>query len=106
MGKIRPLLTVSPQVNHYDDADLVAQFPCGYVAFEWQTQGNNDVKNLMKKREFGENKYGRLVFLGSPESCKEMKSALNDDKIVVCRGKELEKLLNELMGVNRDIDQT
>ncbi len=88
---------IACQVNHYDDADLVAKFKNETVAFEWQTCGHNDVKNLMQKRQTCESKYGRLVFLGSPEACKEMKAALNDDKIIISRGKPLETLLNSLM---------
>lgn len=88
---------ITCQVNHYEDADLVVQFENETVAFEWQTCGHNDVKNLMKKRQTCESKYGRLVFVGSPEACKEMKAVLNDDKIIVSRGRQLETLLNSLM---------
>jgi hypothetical protein len=84
-------------VNHYDDCDTVAEFPGGSVGIEWQTAGNNDVKLLMKKRENCENKNRRLIFTGTIEACKEMKQALNDDKIVISRGKPLEQLLNSLI---------
>jgi hypothetical protein len=88
---------ISCQVNHYGDCDLVAEFPGGLVGFEWQTAGNNDVKLLMKKRENCENKSRRLIFTGTIEACKEIKNALNDDKIVIPRGKPLEQLLNSLI---------
>lgn len=89
---------ISCQVNQYDDADIIAQFQDGPCAFEWQSPGHNDIKELMQKRQRCENKYGRLFFVGSSESVLEMKAALHDDKIVINTGKELENLLNELMG--------
>lgn len=96
---------ISCQVNHYDDADIIAHFQDGPCAFEWQSSGHNDIKNLMQKRQSSENKYGRLFFVGSSEAVQEMKAALQDDKIVVNRGKQLENLLNELMGKVEDIEQ-
>lgn len=92
---------VACQVNHYDDADIIATFRGGNtLAIEWQTPGHNDVKNLMKKRQTCETKHGQLVFTGSPDACREMRNALNDDEIVVSRGKQLENLLTELMTEN------
>ncbi len=96
---------ISCHVNHYDDADIVAQFQDGPCAFEWQSAGHNDIKNLMQKRQTCENKYGRLVFVGSPESCKEMRAALRDDKIVISRGKQLENLLKKLIGGSEENEQ-
>lgn len=89
------------QVNHYDDADIIAQFPGETVAFEWQSAGHNDIKNLMQKRKTSENRYGRLVFVGSPESCEEMKKVILDDKIIISRGKQLETFLNNLMNTDQ-----
>jgi hypothetical protein len=89
---------ISCQVNHYEDADLIAQFPDGSCAFEWQSSGHNDIKNLMKKRQNSESKYGRMFFVGSSEACQEMRTTLQDDKIVISRGKQLESLLKGLMG--------
>ena len=63
------------------------------------------LRTLMQKRQSSENKYGRLFFVGSPEAVREMKAALHDDKIVISRGKQLENLLNELMGKVEDIEQ-
>ena len=40
---------------------------------------------------------GVLIFTGTNEACKEMKLALNDDKIVVSIGKPLETLLESLI---------
>lgn len=88
---------ITCQINHYSDADIVAQFPNGPVAFEWQTTGHNDTKTLMNKRETSENRYGRLFFIGSPDACREVRNALKDDKIVITRGKELETLLQSLI---------
>ena len=88
---------VRVEVNHYDDADIVAYFPGGSCAFEWQSAGHNDVKNLMQKRMSNESKYGRMLFIGPPESCKEMRSALQDRDIVVERGQALQRKLNEMI---------
>lgn len=88
-------------VNHVGDADVVAQFPDGFVAFEYQTSavGGNDPKRLMAKRENGINKYGRLFFVGNTHSIKEVAKALGGaDEIVISRGKYMEKKLKELLG--------
>jgi hypothetical protein len=98
---------ISCQVNHYEDADLIAHFQDGPCAFEWQSCGHNDVKTLMAKRQTSENKYGRLYFIGTPEACKEIKAALpGEDKIIISRGKQLETLLKKLMGEKEDIEHT
>jgi len=55
---------ISCQVNHYDDADLIAQFQDGPCAFEWQSSGHNDIKNLMQKRQNSENKTRASVLRG------------------------------------------
>lgn len=84
-------------VNHFGDVDLVGYFPCGEVAFEYQTAGNNDTTRLLQKRQKSESQRRRVFFIGNSQSVTEMKKALNDDKIIVGRGKELEDLLNQLI---------
>lgn len=53
---------IKVEVNHYDDADVVAWLPDGPVAFEYQTPGSSDPKILTEKRNSSESKYGRLLF--------------------------------------------
>lgn len=60
----------------------------------------------MQKRQNSENKYGRLFFVRSSEAVKEMKAALQNDKIIISRGKQLESLLNELMGETEKMNRT
>jgi hypothetical protein len=63
---------INVEVNYYDDVDVVAWLPDGPVAFEYQTSGYNDPKRLTEKRKTGENKYGRLFFVGNTHSVKEI----------------------------------
>jgi hypothetical protein len=86
------------QVNHFNDADLIAELPDGPAAFEYQTAGNNDPNRMMNKRETGENRYGRVFFIGNSESVPELKKALHGDEIVISRGKQLEDLIERLLG--------
>ncbi len=84
-------------VNHFSDADDVAELPDGrMVAFEYQTSGNNDANRLMHKRQTNENQYGTVFFVGNSESIPELKKALHDEEIIISRGVNLEKLLDEL----------
>jgi hypothetical protein len=86
------------QVNHFNDADLIAELPDGPVAFEYQTAGNNDTNRLIRKRETADLRYGRVFFIGNKESVPELKKALHDDEIVISRGKQLEELIDKLLG--------
>jgi hypothetical protein len=86
------------EVNHYKDVDVVVWLPDGPVAFEYQTSGHNDSKKLMEKRMLGENKYGRLFFVGNTQSVKEIKQAIGTDEIVISRGTKLEEKIKELIG--------
>ncbi len=94
---------VKVEVNHYNDADIVAEFPDGKpVAFEYQTPGNNDPERMMTKREVAENKYGRVYFIGNTECISELKKALHDEDIIILRGKQTEALINKLLDTNTD----
>ena len=89
---------IKVEVNHYDDVDVVAWLPDGPVAFEYQTSGYNDPKRLTEKRKTGENKYGRLFFIGNTHSVKEVALSIETDEIVIPRGTHLEEKIKELMG--------
>jgi hypothetical protein len=89
---------IKVEVNHYDDADIVAWLPDGTVAFEYQTAGSNDPKLLTEKRKSGESKYGRLFFVGNAQSAKEISEAIGTDEIVIPRGARLEQKIKELLG--------
>jgi hypothetical protein len=92
-------------VNHYDDADVVAEIPgSGTIAFEYQTTGHNDSTTLISKRQKCETKYGRMFFIGDKESVPEIKKSLNDDEIVISRGIQLEKLIEELLMTRSSVD--
>ena len=86
------------EVNHYNDADVVAWLPDGPVAFEYQTPGSNDPKILTEKRKSGESKYGRLFFVGNIQSVREIEQAIGTDEIVIPRGTKLEGKIKELLG--------
>ncbi|HYN44531.1 MAG TPA: hypothetical protein VER35_00890 [Candidatus Limnocylindrales bacterium] len=89
---------INVEVNHYDDVDVVAWLPDGPVAFEYQTSGFNDPKRLTEKRKTGENKYGRLFFVGNTHSVKEVALSIETDEIVIPRGTHLEEKIKELLG--------
>ena len=89
---------IKVEVNHYDDADVVAWLPDGPVAFEYQTSGYNDPMRLTDNRKTGENKYGRLFFVGNTHSVKEVALSIETDEIVIPRGTHLEEKMKELMG--------
>ena len=72
--------------------------PDGPVAFEYQTSGHNDPKRLTEKRKSGENKYGRLFFVGNTQSVREIAQAIGTDEIVIPRGAQLEEKIKELLG--------
>jgi hypothetical protein len=86
------------EVNHYEDVDVVVWLPDGPVAFEYQTSGHNDPKRLTEKRKAGENKYGRMFFVGNTQSAREMVEAIGTDEIVIPRGARLEEKIKELLG--------
>jgi hypothetical protein len=52
----------------------------------------------MKKRQTAENRYGSVFFIGNSESVSEIKKALQCDDIVISRGKQLENLIDRLLG--------
>jgi hypothetical protein len=89
---------IKVEVNHYEDVDVVAWLLDGPVAFEYQTSGYNDPKRLTEKRKTGENKYGRLFFVGNTHSVKEVALSIETDKIVIPRGTRLEEKIKELLG--------
>jgi hypothetical protein len=94
---------IPAEINHYEDADVIAHFPGKIVAFEYQTAGNNDPTRLMTKRQNAENQYGYVFFIGNSESVPEIKRALQNDEIVISRGKELEKLIDSLMKAKSEV---
>ncbi len=85
------------KVNHFNDADIVAQFLDGMIAFEYHTAGNNGLDKMMKKRENAESKYGRVFFVGNTDSLPELKKTLQDEEIIISRGKNLEDLIDRLL---------
>ncbi len=85
------------EINHYEDVDVVAWLPDGPVAFEYQTSGHNDPKKLTEKRKAGENKYGRMFFVGNTQSVKEIAQAIGTDEIVIPRGAQLEEKIKALL---------
>ncbi|SNQ59683.1 hypothetical protein [Candidatus Methanoperedens nitratireducens] len=89
---------IKVEVNHYDDADVVAWLPDGPVAFEYQTPGYNDPKILTEKRKSSESKYGRLLFVGNTQSVREVAQAIGTDEIVIPRGAQLEEKIKALLG--------
>ncbi len=89
---------IKVEVNHYNDADVVAWLPDGPVAFGYQTAGSNDPKVLTEKRKSSESKYVRLFFVGNAQSVKEVAEAIGTDEIVIPRGARLEQKIKELLG--------
>jgi hypothetical protein len=98
---------IPAKINHYEDADVIAHFPGKTVAFEYQTlsghSGNNDPDRLIMKRQKAENQYGYVFFIGNSESVPEIKRALQNDEIVISRGKELEKLIDSLIEAKSEV---
>jgi hypothetical protein len=92
---------IPAEINHFNDADVIAHFPGKTVAFEYQTStgntGNNDPTRLMMKRQNCEIRYGYVFFIGNYESVPELKKALQCDDIVISRGKQLEDLIDRLI---------
>ncbi len=92
---------VKVTVNHFDDADIVAELPDGKLAIEYQTsvEGGNKPDRIMQKWKSANNKHGRVIFVGDSHSTKELKQIIKTDGVVYARGTELEKYLDELPGV-------
>jgi hypothetical protein len=92
---------IEVQVNHFDDADIVAKLPGGLLAIEYQTsvEDGNKPDRIMKKWETANIKYGSVIFVGDAQSTKELKQIIKTDGVVYSRGTELEQYLNKKLGI-------
>jgi hypothetical protein len=89
-------------VNHFEDVDIVVDLPDGKLAIEYQTsvEGGNKPDRIMQKWKSGNDRYGRVIFVGDQQSTKELRQIIKTDGIVYNRGMELEKYFNEVLKIN------
>jgi hypothetical protein len=85
-------------VNHYDDVDLSAAIGDTTVAFEYERPGSHSAQELLKKKQYAETKYSRVVFIGTVENITEMKQVLGEQN-VVRRGGQLIEYINDVIEV-------
>lgn len=85
-------------VNHYDDVDLSATIGDTTIAFEYERPGSHNAQELLKKKQYAETKYSRVVFIGTVENITEMKQVLGEQN-VVRRGGQLIEYINDVIEV-------
>jgi hypothetical protein len=84
------------EINHYDDADIVARLNGKVIAFEYERPGSHTTADLIEKKERAEKYYGSVMFIGTAENLADLKFAVGD-KNVIKRGSELKDTLDQLM---------
>ncbi len=87
---------IKVEVNHNDDVDIVADINGNKVAFEYERPKIHTFDQLIKKKEFAENKYGKVVFIGQTSNVSDLVSAVGEQN-VVRRGTELLEFITELL---------
>ncbi len=83
-------------INHIEDVDIIAEFKHGKMAFEYERPGSHTTPELLKKKQYAENTYGRVIFIGTVENIKQLSDAVGSE-IVVRRGIPLTELLADLL---------
>ncbi len=81
---------IKTTINH---AEEVRQ---GKIAFENKRPGSHNTAELLKKKQYAENKYGRVIFVGTVQNIKQLSDAVGFE-IVVMRDIPLTELLADLI---------
>jgi hypothetical protein len=89
---------VKAKVNHQDDVDIATEFKSGKVAFEIEMPGTHTLSQLVAKKEFAENKYGEVYFIGTQENLDDLATVAG--KNAVQRSTTLKELINSLVKEN------
>jgi hypothetical protein len=84
------------EIHHSEDVDIVAEINGKQIAFEYERPGIHTFDQLIKKKEFAQNKYDRVVFIGQTANIKFLTETVGE-KNTVKRGIELLELLSELI---------
>ncbi len=82
------------KVNHHDDVDISN----GKMAFEIEMPGSHTIEQLVKKKEFAENKYDTVYFIGTSENIEDL--AIVGGLQAIQRGSTLKELLDKLIKDN------
>ncbi len=83
---------INVKVNHHDDVDIVAYLKTGKVAFEIEMPQSHTLEQLIKKKEFAENKYDSVYFIGTSENIEDL--AIVGGSQAIQRGAALKELLD------------
>jgi hypothetical protein len=87
---------IKTTINHAEDVDIIAEFRQGKIAFEYERPGSHNTAELLKKKQYAENTYGRVIFIGTVENIKQLSDSVGSE-IVVRRGIPLTELLTDLI---------
>ncbi len=90
---------IKTTVNHNEDVDIIAEFKQGKVAFEYERPASHATSELLKKKQYAENTYERVIFVATVENVKQLSDAVGSE-IVVRRGIPLTELLADLLEEN------
>jgi hypothetical protein len=55
-------LGVTPQINHYEDVDIMIDLGTEKIAFEYECPGSHTMSELVKKKQECETKYNKVFF--------------------------------------------
>ncbi len=91
---------INVKVNHHDNVDIVADTKAGKIAFEIELPGSHTLNQLVKKKEFAENKYSTVYFIGTSENIDDL--AVVGGSQAIQRGSTLKELLDHIIKDNRE----
>ncbi|KAF5430105.1 Type IV secretory pathway, VirB4 component [Candidatus Methanomarinus sp.] len=84
------------EINHYNDADIVARNNGVSYAFEYERSGSHNKTELIEKYDTHMNHYTDVFFICSGENHHIVKDAVG--KNAIKRGTDVRKLINQLKG--------
>ncbi len=89
-------------INHNDDADIVAKIGDKTLAIEYEVPGSHKFDELVAKRQRGEEKYDKVVFICQQTNFDDIVKACGSE-ITIQRGGQLEE---NLMKIVEDLNPT
>jgi hypothetical protein len=87
---------VTPQINHYENVDIVVELGTEKIAFEYERPGSHTMSELIKKKQEFETKYNKVFFIGTAENIKLLSEAVGSE-CAVRRGSKLSDLIADLI---------
>ena len=88
---------VDVKINHYDDADIIAEINGKTVGIEYERPGSHSAGELVAKKQRAENSHGRCLFVCTGENEKMLKSVAGDTDVVK-RGLEFVQFVETFIG--------